>query len=163
MGLVLISLDDVLRSHLGQPISDGSTLYRAMCEVSRVGVVLDDLDLETGRGWLRRAGLVDHVEVIPGDPRFEGPALRIFQIERARARDAVSMLIDGSPANIAAALKLGVTGLLFSQPKYMRPDFRPDAFKTIKTWDQIQAELDEQIDVHTRDDRFAEPEVVTSD
>jgi hypothetical protein len=132
---------------------EGILLYNSLTPVTRVGLVLDDLEVPLALQWLRVNGLNAHGELVEGDPRWQGTELREWQVERARARGPVDLLIDSDPSNAAMALKQGLTSLLFSQPQYARPEFRPDLRPEIKPWAEISSEVSRQRDLLTRDER----------
>lgn len=161
-GSVVIAVEGVLRSPTGQPLPEGVLLYNAFAPIVRVVLVLDDLDQDEAVHWLRTEGLKSHAELVLTDPRYQEAELRRHQLERARARSAVDLLIDPSPLNVAEALKLGISGLLFSQPRYLRPEFRPDVKGDIRRWDEVEAEVARQRDLHAADKRASEPEVVVT-
>ena len=62
----------------------------------------------------------------------------------ARAKGAVHLYVDADPAMVAEALRLGIPTLLSSSPSYARPEFRPDAPKGVRRWDDLMAERTRQ-------------------
>lgn len=157
--MILIEVEGVLRSPTGQTITEGMALYRGLCSTGRVGLVLDSLSVAKADHWLKVEGMRSHVELIEADLRYMGVELRRYQMDRARSRDSWVVLIDSQPDNIAAALEMGITGLLFTKPAYLRPEFRPDFDKTVKPWAEIQEELQHQEDIIALDPRLNSPQV----
>jgi len=65
------------------------------------------------------------------------------------------MYVDADPTVVAEALRMGITSLLFSSPQYSRPEFRPDAPKEIRRWDDIVSERTRQQAMKAVDARFS--------
>lgn len=140
--LVAIALEGVLRAPIGSgPIPEGLELYRSLVTTQRVAVVLDDLDQPGAALWLKKEGLADYVMLHPMRPVDED---RVAQLRRLRALGGVSMVIDPDPQAVAGAMKMGITGLLFAQPKVARPEFRPDFEREPRPWDSMVAEVEFQ-------------------
>lgn len=151
--LVAITLEGVLRAPVGGgPVPEGLELYRALVTTHRVAVVLDDLDREGAALWLKKEGMADYVALHPqrlvdhdmlGFERGTSLPARVSQYRRLRAQGDL-MVIDPDPLAIAGALQMGITGLLFAQPKIARPEFRPDYEREPRPWNELVAEVEYQ-------------------
>lgn len=155
-GTALVALDGVLRGPHGQPLTEGVALYYALSHVYRLVVLTDDDDKPADDHWLKVEGLREHVEVIsPGQVALRGDGVRERQLAYCRGRGmTVALLLDASPANIAVAVRHGVAGVLFTQPRYARPEFRPDSSRGARAWGELAAELEAQAEMHTSDYRL---------
>lgn len=141
---VLFSVDGVLRSDTGELVSDGLFMYRTMKTLGRV-VLFTQLDRQSADVWLMMHNLADYDDLI--DPSVSvDPAepLHQRQLAVARSKGTVSFYVDADPGNVAYALRQGITALLFSMPQYARPEFRPDAPKGVRRWEDLVAERTRQ-------------------
>ena len=151
---IVFCLDGVLRSETGDFVSDGLILYRSLHTVGRV-VLLTSLDRTAADVWLMLHNLSDYDDVIDSSALLD-PAenLRTRQLQVARSRGSIDFYVDADPGMVAEAFQQGITSLLFSIPKYARPEFRPDAPKGIRKWDDIVAERTRQQAMKSADSRI---------
>lgn len=145
-GMVAVTLEGVLRTPYGNaPVPEGVQLYSALTQVFRVAVVLDDVDRDAAALWLKKEGFRDYVLLHPQRLVDRSmPVPRLSQYQRLRAQGNVELVIDPDPAAIAGAMRLGLTGLLFAQPKIARPEFRPDYEREPRPWGEIVSEVEYQ-------------------
>lgn len=141
---ITMSMDGVLRSETGDLIPEGLIMYRAMKVVGRV-ILLTSLDQKLADIWLVMHNMADYDDLIDNsvvvDPDED---LRLRQIAVSKTRGPIELYIDSDPATVAEALKQGMPTCLFSSPKYARLEFRPDAPKGVRKWDDIVAERNRQ-------------------
>lgn len=155
---VLFSLDGVLRSDTGELVSDGLFVYRTMKTLGRV-VLFTALERQAADVWLMMHNLADYDDLIdssvvldPAEPLSE----RQFAV--ARSKGTVSFYVDADPGACAYALRQGVPTFLFSTPAYARPEFRPDAPKGVRRWDDLIAERTRQQALKAADVRLKNDE-----
>jgi hypothetical protein len=156
---VVFALDGVLRNDVGEVVLDGIPVYRAFKAVGRV-ILITELERKAAEAWCAINHVFDYddllgpeVTVDPDEP------LKHRQIAAARQRGQVHMYIDGDPAMVAEALRLGIPSLLLSSPSYARPEFRPDAPKGVRRWDDLMAERTRQQAMKAVDYRTQQPEL----
>lgn len=130
-----------------QPIPEGLRLFEALRKLYKI-VLLTSGEDNVIEDWLRRQGIRGHT-ALAGPPRAETydkfATLRADQLMDLRSHGyALELFIDANPAAVARALELGITGLVFASPKYLRPEFRPDAQTRVRAWDEIEAEIGRQ-------------------
>jgi hypothetical protein len=156
---VVLALDGVLRNEVGEMILDGIPVYRAFKQVSRV-VLLTDMERKSAEAWCAVNHVFDYDDLI-GPEVILDPAepLRLRQIAVARQRGQVHLYVDGDPSMVAEALRLGIPTLLSSSPAYARPEFRPDAPKGIRRWDDLVGEVTRQQAMKAVDYRLNDPEL----
>lgn len=140
----VLSLDSVLRSDTGELILNGIPVYRAFKAVGRI-TVLSSMDAKTTEVWCMVHKLNNYDDIIDNSVVID-PAepLKFRQLSVARTKGTVDMFIDGDPGVVAEAMRRGIPSLLFSSPAYVRPEFRPDAGKGVRPWDELMAERNRQ-------------------
>ena len=138
----LISLEGVLKNDRDAPVGEGRMLLETMKLAHIRMTMLTSGTMARAEHWLR-VNMVDVDDVIANDVLLDPTEdLRQRQIQVARARGQVSMVIDADPEVIAWALSEGLVGLLFVHPALMLPKARPVGVR--RPWGAIQDELDRQ-------------------
>jgi hypothetical protein len=138
----LITLEGVLKNDRDAPIGEGRMLLETMKLAHIRMTMLTSGTMARAEHWLK-VNQVDVDDVISKEVLVD-PAenLRHRQIQVARARGQVSMVIDPDPEVIAWTLGEGLVGLLFVHPAIMLPKDRPTGVR--RPWAAIQDELDRQ-------------------
>lgn len=156
---IVLSIDGVLRSETGELIPDGLIMYRSLKTVGRI-IFLTEEDRQRIDVWLMMHNLSDYDDLLDASVLID-PAenLRLRQMSVARSKGPVSMYIDANPAYVAEALRRGMTSLLFCSPQYARPEFRPDAPKGVRPWDELVAERTRQQALKAADVRLKQEEL----
>jgi hypothetical protein len=150
----VFSLEGVLRGDTGELIPDGLILYRSLAMVGRT-VVITEMDEQLAKVWLMMHNLSKYDLLIDNSVLIDpDESLKRRQLAIARSRGTVSMYVDADPSMAAEALRQGIPTLLFSTPLYARPEYRPDAPKGIRKWDDIVAEKNRQQALKAVDDRL---------
>lgn len=147
MNVALIAANDVLCDTSWKVNEQGRMLLAALAEKFKVVVGLDDQDIERFTMWAQMQGVKGFQEILPGrlPLAMRGGDQRLAQIDVLKGRgDAVIFLVDNNPDRIAAAMEVGVHGLLFAHAKFMRPEFRPDFVEKPRPWDDLVAEIHHQ-------------------
>lgn len=157
---IVLCLDGVIRSETGDFVTDGLILYRSLHTVGRV-VLLTSLDRPAADTWLMMHNMSDYDDLIDSSVTLD-PAenLRVRQLQVARTRGNIDFYVDADPGMVAEAFRQGITSLLFSMPKYARPEFRPDAPKGVRKWDDIVAERTRQQAMKSADVRLKNDDLI---
>lgn len=158
---VAITAEGVLRQIIGgAPISEGRRLYQALSSIYRIIVLTDDPYGDELAGWLNvEAFGPSPLWVIPRLETYgeDGPSVRRQQLAQAQQRGAViSAVIDPDPAICAYLLTQGFLTLCALHPAYAQPEWRPDHDSAIKPWDEIEAAVDRQRELRSKDRRILE-------
>jgi hypothetical protein len=53
-------------------------------------------------------------------------------------------------------IEAGIPTLVFLNPRYTRPEFRPDTRTGVKSWEAITDEMDKQQEIYREDVRLSE-------
>jgi haloacid dehalogenase superfamily, subfamily IA, variant 3 with third motif having DD or ED len=125
-GELIVAYRDRWEETLGGPIDGTATLLH---EVRRTGLplyALSNWSAETfpvARYRFPFLGWFDGI-VLSGEVGIAKPDPRIFEVLLARYEldPAATLFIDDSPANVAAAVRLGMVALLFSDARTLRED-----------------------------------------
>lgn len=130
------------------PVEGGGDVYRLLTSVWRTVVLYDGVDSEEMfTTWLRREGFKGHVGLLCM-PLFDSTApmnWKLMQLRRLRTEGNVELLVVAAdPHFVAGALADGVPSMLVTFPTYVSPDWRPDAERTPRVWEELTAEIDRQ-------------------
>ena len=153
--IVGMSLEGVLRTEQRAPIPMNLFLYKAMTATFQVWI-LTDSSAEEAEHWLRTRGMRDHAGVLGADVPRRQDVLRVDQIDTLRSHGQVAFVLDPDPAMARMCLSKGIPSLLYAHPRYSRPEFRPDAPKGVRRWEDIEAEIDHQQRMALEDGRLGE-------
>ena len=134
---VLISIDGVLRTDVGDPIHEGLKLFRTIVTTYRVALATDGSS-EEAEHWLRANLLTGYAELYDNRLAYEGQDLRLRQLQLARASGNIELFIDCDVDRCASAIASGVTTILFTKPGFVRRK------REAKPWTEIKAEIDAQ-------------------
>jgi hypothetical protein len=154
---ILVELEGVLRAPDDGLIPVGVLMVGTLTVYNQV-TFITDLDKEQAERWLLVNKIVDFDNIIDSSVKLEDEDLRTRQITVARAKGAVDLFITGNPALWAFAFDQGIAAVMFGMPSYLRPEFRPDLPKKIRTWNQIEEAIEKQNVVRTQDARLSRTE-----
>ena len=155
----VISMDGVLRGDTGDLIIDGLMVYRAFKVLGRV-TLITEIPRNMSEVWLIMHGMPDFDDLLDGSVALDPKEpLKYRQIATIRSHGSIGMYIDADPSVVAEAMRLGIPTLLYSSPQYTRPEFRPDAPKGVRKWDDLVSERNRQqamkaVDSRTHDKEF---------
>lgn len=156
---VAIVVEGILRMpNDSSPIIPGLMLYKSLVKDHRVSLIFDSSGREKIQYWLLMNGLTDHTKEVyweQDDPE-DTIHRRIAQVGRLRQDGPLSMVFETDPSVSAALLDKGITSFLFLHPRYMHPDFRPDAKGEVTPWAQVVAEQTRQMEARATDTRLHE-------
>jgi hypothetical protein len=113
---------------------------------------------EQAERWLMVNKIVDYDNVIDASVHLEEEDLRERQISVARAKGAVDLFITSNPSLWAYAFDHGIASVMFGVPAYIRPEFRPDMPKKLRSWSQIEEAIEKQNEARTKDMRLSRTE-----
>jgi len=150
---ILVELDGVLRNKDDGIISTGVLTYSMLTAYNRMTIMSTSTEEDTLR-WLNVNKVVDVDNIIDSSVALEGEDLAERQINFARSRGAIDVFITSNPKLWAYAFDLGITSIMFGVPSYIRPEFRPDAPKKVRSWDSIQEAIDRQNEARVKDLRL---------
>ncbi|MFI6495955.1 hypothetical protein [Nonomuraea typhae] len=155
--IAVITVDGVLRdASTSGYIALGQRLYLSLAEHWRLALIADE-PIEAI--WLAVNGFSAHQTLVQRQPEDPGdnPIRRIRQVERLRAMGAdVGLLVDPDPAVVAAVSRMGVPCLLYVDPPFARPEWRPDYWEIVTPWSEMVAELDRTRALRAADTRYLE-------
>ena len=154
---ILVDLDGVLRGPKDEPISVGIIMVGSLSAWNTVMLMSSSTDKQTQQ-WLDVNKIVDFDRVIDSSVGLVGEDLGERQINFARSTGAIDMFITNSPVRWAYAFDQGIPSVMFGVPSYTRPEFRPDAPKKVRSWDDIEAAIEKQNALRTKDARLSRTE-----
>lgn len=146
---VLVFLDGVLKNDSAAPVVQGVALFRSLQAQRRTLILCDDK--ERTEIWLRENKLVQIDDLISSKELGLDTPLKL--IDHCRSAGPVDLVVTADPEVATQTLESGLTTLLFLSPKYIRPEFRPDSNKGVKSWADLQAEVDKQAELYREDPR----------
>lgn len=147
---VLMYVDGVL-SNKGIAIKDGLALYRTLQE--KMAIILLCEDKEKTDRWLKENKLMKTDNIV--DNKIPGVLddIKFRQAEWCRSQGPVDYVVTSDLDLGKKLLEFGFRVLLFLDPVYLDHKFRPDTRTGVKSWSDIQAELDKQQDLYLEDPR----------
>ena len=149
---VLIFVDGIIRKERDQSvIVDGVNLYRCLNETNRV--LLLAKDRERTDIWLKTNNMAKKLDDIIGfvDSPIDDP--RYLTVESLRSKGKIDFVVTDDTDLALRFLEVSIPVLMFLNPKYTRPEFRPDAREGVKSWSKITEELDKQQGLYLEDPR----------
>lgn len=156
---ILVDLDGVIRGQNDVPIATGVQLVGALSAWNKISYMTSSGTAEVTQ-WMDQNKVVDFDVVIDSSVGLEGEDLKERQVKYARSRGKVDMLITNDPKLWVFAFEQGITSIMFGHPSYLRAEFRPDAPKAIRSWDQIQEAIAKQNALRTQDARLTRTETL---
>lgn len=144
MATILAFYEGVLESHKkGRPIMDGQMLLHSLAEGNRL-VVATSGGEDRVFHQLKIARLDNKVvEIIDKRVALNPMPLWQRQIESARSKWTVTIVLAADPDIIEYAVEHGVVGLYFAHPGFSRPAQRPDQSK--RAWTELTQEMEARL------------------
>lgn len=155
MQTVVIVVEGILREpHSEGAIAEGVTLYRGLCESSRLYLLSAVWTSQEMSRWLFGRGI---------EPRHIGYRLALTPSATDRL-NALAKITSWNPALIlesdavcaAELLRAGYPTALFAVPAYRAVSWRPDSAAGPDPWDIVAAEIQRQADLRYTDERLKE-------
>jgi hypothetical protein len=149
---VVVTFNGIIRRDRDQSmITEGTHLYRSLNETNRVLLLTDSR--ERTDIWLKTNNLSKKIDDIieVSDPTAPNAVFR--EIEAIRSKGKIEFVVTEDPELAKSLLVVGIPVLVFLNPKYTRPEFRPDTRIGVKKWEDITAEIDRQQGLFVEDPR----------
>jgi hypothetical protein len=150
---ILVELNGVLKSNDDKPIITGVLMYASLAAYNRV-TILTDMKEPAAIRWMNENKVVDYDHIIDSSVYLtdEHPVHR--QINHARSLGGIELFITNNPNHWAYAFDMGIPSVMFGVPSYTRAEFRPDAPKQLRAWNQIEEAVAKQNALRTEDRRL---------
>jgi hypothetical protein len=131
---------------------EGVALYKSLNETNRVILVCDDA--ERTSVWLKTNNLAKKLDDIVAvvDTPLDNPNL--LTIETIRSKGKIDYVVTEDTELARQLIEVGIPVLVFLNPRYTRPEFRPDGREGKKSWEIITEELDRQQGLYSEDPRL---------
>ena len=137
-------------------IMDGAAIFKSFNENYRVILITDDK--EKTDVWLKSNNLAkkidDIVQIV--DTPLDNPRLLTVEVQRSKGK--IDFVVTDDPELSKDLIEIGIPVLVFLNPRYTRPEFRPDTRVGVRSWEQITDELDKQQGIFIEDKRLSEIE-----
>jgi hypothetical protein len=156
---ILVDLNGVLRGDKDQPISTGIIMVGSLSAWNRI-TLMSSLTAQQTQQWLDVNKVVDFDRILDSSVGLVDENLGERQINFARSAGAVELFITNDPKLWAYAFDQGIPSVMFGVPSYTRPEFRPDAPKKMRSWDDIEKAIEEQNVLRTNDARLLRTESI---
>jgi hypothetical protein len=154
---ILVELDGVIRGKNSDPIAPGIIMVGSLSGWNQLTFMSDTSEPET-LAWLNGNKVVDFDRIIDNAVYLNDEDLCERQIKVARSRGSIDLFITNNPKNWAFAFDLGIPSVMFAVPSYTRPEFRPDAPKRVRAWNDIEDAITKQNELRTQDARLTRTE-----
>jgi len=150
---ILVDIDGVLRGQKDDPIATGVIMVGSLSSWNQVTFMGSKPESEI-KYWLDVNKIVDFDRIIDSSVHLEGEVLAERQDNVARAKGPIDLFITNNPKMWAYAFNMGIPSVMFGVPSYTRVEFRPDAPKSIRSWNDIEDSIDKQNELRTKDARL---------
>lgn len=156
---IVVDLDGVLKGRNDNPISTGVIMVGSLSAWNKLTLISQD-SLTEIQHWLDTNKIVDFDNIIDKSVALEGEGLSERQLNYVRGRGAVDLFITNNPTLWAFAFEQGIPSVMFGAPSYTRPEFRPDAPKKVRAWNDIEQAIEKQNTMRTQDARLTRTESI---
>jgi hypothetical protein len=156
---ILVDLEGVLKGDKDQPLSQGIVMVGSLSAWNKI-TLISPLNAEQTRQWLDVNKVVDFDKVIDSSVGLVGEELGERQVNHARSLGAIDLFITNNPTLWAYTFNQGIASVMFGVPSYTRPEFRPDAPKRLRAWNDIEKAIEEQNALRTQDARLHRTEAL---
>ena len=131
---------------------EGVALYKSLNETNRVILICEDA--ERTDIWLKTNNLAKKLDDIIGivDTPLDRP--KLLTVESIRSKGKIDYVVTEDTELARQLIEVGVPVLVFLNPRYTRPEFRPDGREGKKSWVDINEELDRQQGLYDDDARL---------
>jgi len=157
---IVVELEGVLQGAQNQdPISTGAKMVGALSAYNQI-TLITDMAADDCERWLNENKVVDFDNIIDKSVKLPTEDLKPRQLTLARAKGGVELFITSNPELWAFAFDMGIPSVMFGVPSYLRPEFRPDAPKSVRSWNDIENAIRRQNEERTKDARLIRTETV---
>jgi hypothetical protein len=154
---ILVDIDGVLRGQKDEPISTGIIMVGSLSSWNQV-TFMGSVSQAEMQHWLDTNKVVDFDRIIDSSVHLEGEVLAERQINVARAKGPIDLFITNNPKIWTYAFNMGIPSVMFAVPSYTRVEFRPDAPKSVRSWNDIEDAINKQNELRTKDARLQRTE-----
>lgn len=149
---IALFVDGVLRGSGSVPIHQGLALYRMFNQDIRVILLCDDK--AKSHRWLleHKINKIDDVVDYSVPGILNDPDLDLVKYVRSQGK--LDLVVTADIELSKKLLEIGMDTLMFLHPTYLRPEFRPDSRQGVRSWAEIAAESEKQIEMRKEDPRF---------
>jgi hypothetical protein len=102
--------------------------------------------------WLRENNILKNDDLISSEDLNIKDPYRL--VDYCRSQGPVDVVITADVELSKQLLEHGLPTILFLDPKYVRPEFRPDDPRGRKSWVDLQDELERQDEMYREDPRL---------
>lgn len=150
---MIFALEGVLQSDGGRPVEAGCRLYRAVRNslLHQVGVI-SAADQDTARRFFDHQHMTAPTFIRPDTPALTWQAE--CQLIRRAYPYEIDYIVVPDPHIAEALYYEGFRTLLWTDPRYTRPEHRPGAPTGIGSWHDMAAGLAEDRELIAADDRI---------
>lgn len=157
---ILVDLDGTLRGPRNdEPITQAIQVIGALSAWNQISLITEMTKPEAEQ-WLNQNKVVDFDHIYDRSYYLEGDVLKFRQITHARAKGRVDLVITADPNVWVFAFDQGIPAIMFGMPDYLRAEFRPDAPKQVRAWDDIVNAITKQNELRTKDARLIRTETL---
>jgi hypothetical protein len=156
---ILVDIDGVLKGRNDEPISTGVLMVGALSAHNRL-IFISSVSEHDTRIWLDVNKIVDYDIIIDSSYKLVDEDLKQRQVNVARARGGIDMIITNDPTLWTYTFELGIPSSMFAVPSYTRVEFRPDAPKQVRSWTQIEDAINRENQLRTQDARLSRTEAI---
>lgn len=154
---IIVEIDGVLRTEDEAPIATGVLMCGTLTVYNRMTFLSSTSKAETER-WMNQNKVVDYDLVLDSSVALNGEDLVERQLNVVRSRGAIDLFITSNPNHWVYAFNHGIPSVMFGVPAYQRVEFRPDAPKRVRSWDNIVEAVAKQNEIRTKDARLSRTE-----
>ncbi|CAB4124003.1 hypothetical protein UFOVP45_93 [uncultured Caudovirales phage] len=155
---ILVELDGVIRDERDDGvIATGMLMYSTLTVYNRM-IIMTSMSTAEAERWLNQNKIVDFDLIVDSSVGLEDEVLAERQINVSRAKGNIDLFITANPNLWVYAFEKGIPSVMLGMPSYIRPEFRPDAPKRVRSWDDISAAIDKQNEARTKDVRLTRTE-----
>ena len=156
---ILVDIDGVLKGQKDEPIGTGILMVGTLSVYNSLTFMGQGTEAEIIY-WLDGNKVVDYDRIIDGSVGLVDENLKERQVKFARSRGPVDLLITNDPSLWAFAFDMGIPSAMFGVPSYTRVEFRPDAPKKVRAWNDIEEAIKQQNILRTQDARLTRTETL---
>lgn len=155
---IVVDLDGVLRGPRNdEPVTQAIQVIGALSAWNQISLITEMTTAEAEQ-WLNQNKVVDFDHIYDKSYHLEGDVLKFRQLKAARAKSRVDIVITADPKLWVYAFEQGIPAMMYGMPDYLRAEFRPDAPKKVRAWDDIVSAIEKQNELRTKDARLTRTE-----
>lgn len=157
---IVVELEGVIQgAYKLDPIPTGTMTVGALSAYNQI-TFITDMHKDEAERWINENKVVDFDLIIGKEVTLVGENLKERQLTMARSKAGIGLFITSNPSLWAFAFEQGIPSIMFGVPSYLRPEFRPDAPKRVRSWGDIEEAVKRQNEMMTKDARLIRTETV---